>query len=408
MKLNIYCFLFFLMFLEQCSGQANRKSDLDKDDLNGNIEIIKEYSIDISDNTEFLESITHYSRKGMQIKFIPYEKDYGYLPMKVTDSLTFAYDDKNRMIQSSEYVKFNDDDELLYRIRNDYFTYNECDKKSETKYVVVDSLVNTNITTTTMIDSFAYNRDCKLVSKKEEGDGQTTSVTTCEYNEKGKLTKRSLKFENDEKPYKVESYLYDEPNNKVTYLEYNEEKKVYRDKKVQYFDASNNLIKEELYNAPTLSGSIIFSDGEMQEPQEVIFTKKYEYNKDKKLTKETHLDKNQNEIYKTEFIYSNDQTEKIVYQNGDIVNKVISRYKQKKPVERIIFTNGKFKKADIVFKWNYSSDGKLKSKTENYIKDKDRYTRSYEHDQYGNIISEQSFKNGQLIDFRKTDYVYYK
>lgn len=398
--------ILFLIFL-QCHVFAQSKTDVEKEGLKGKVKTTLSYkiSVDKKSDTLFFSKID-YNKNGMKQKYVPFENDYGYQPMRGMDSITYAYDSQNRLTRTSEYEWFKNDSDNSKEIREstDTFIYNDkCNEPMSQTTVIKTKSKDINKTETWKV-AYQYNSKCNMTFMEEIGRGRT-NTTLYTYDSKDRVTKRTFTYE-DEKPDKLETYQYDDAKNTVTYLEYSPRYDAYREKTITQFNTNKKIIQKTFFNAPTNGGSITFKTGSKTESNQIYLIKKYDYNSDNQLQSEIYLDGNDKELVKVEVFYNDKKElkEQKFYKNGKLEYREEYQYSNGNRLEESQFLPNK-KSPEYIKSRKFNSDNQL---TEFVLTEgKNKYSNLYIYDEKGNEVEKQELKNGKLVNTEFTKIEYY-
>lgn len=406
MTKNTIVLLVLLLFSFPIFGQT--KTDIEKDKLFGKVKSVTSYRVDYAEKTDtVLFSKVYYNENGMKTKYIPYEKDYGYKPIRGLDSTSFFYDKQNRLILNSTYEWFRDNyDEAKIdrKTKTENYIYDPICNQIASELTTFLKLTESGSDTTSMKVSYRYDKECRAIFMEEIGSGRT-KITENIYDHKGRVIKRTFTYKGD-KPNTLETYKYDDENNTLTYVEYSPRYDVYRGKTVTQFNKNDKVIQKSFFNAPTAGGSITFSTGSKSEPDQIHLIKKYQYDNNDELLTETHLDGKNNELLKVEVFYDEkgELKEQKFYKMGKLDYTEEYKYENGKRVEEKQFLPNR-KKPEYIKTRKYNANKQI---TEFVLFENDnQFSNEYVYDSFNNEIEKKELKNGKLLNSEFTKIEYY-
>lgn len=384
-------FLLLVLLTTQIFVFGQTKTDVQKDKLFGKVKSTYTYEVNYknhSDTTFFARNL--YSENGMKLKYLNY---YQY---SRTDSIVNTYDKQNRIKTKIEYesIPSLSSNAIEKRIDTTYYEYNtKCD----------DYTVLKNPRGTYQIN-YVFDENCRIISETEIGRGRT-NLTEKYYDPKGRVVKQTFTY-NGDKPDKLETYKYDDKNNTLTYLEYSPRYDVYREKTITQFNKNNKVIQKTFFNTPITGGSITFTTGSKNEPDQIHLIKKYQFDNDDKLLIETHLDGKNNELLKVEVFYDEkgELREQKFYKASKLEYREEYKYENGKRVEEKQFLPSR-KKPEYIKTRKYNANNQLVEYI--LLQDKNKFSNEYVYDNLDNEIEKKELKNGKIISIKFTKIEYY-
>ncbi|OPB94515.1 hypothetical protein [Elizabethkingia ursingii] len=387
-----YTTLSLILMLLSFPLLGQNKTDLEKNKLFGKIKSILSFKVNYGyKNDTILFSKEYYNENGMNMKYIDFS-EYSKI-----DSIVNTYNKKNQLISKVEYKRVSSLSSDDVENSNDTSIY-EYNNKCNEPTTIKSSKRNYQI-------NYIFDDKCRRISETEIGRGRT-QITQITYDSKERLIKQTFTYEG-EKPDKVETYKYDDEKNTLTYLEYSPRYDVYREKTVTQFSNTQKIIQKTFFNMPTAGGSITFSKGSKNEPNQIYLIKKYQFNSDDKLIMETHLDGNNNELLKVEVFYDDKKElkEQKFYKNGHLEYREEYKYADGKRLEEKQFLLDN-KKPQYIKTRKYNANGQLLEFI--LFEDNNRYSNKYVYDQFNNKIEKKELKNDKLLNTVFTKIEYYK
>jgi len=408
MKKNTTILFILTLFSFQVFGQI--KTDVEKNDFFGKVKTTLSFNVSYEGkiDTSYI-SKDFYNENGMKIKYIPFEKDYGYKPIRGTDSISSIYDAQNKLIQNYDYYWFRDnydETKINRKLKTKNYVYYQICNKISSELITFHNITEdeSDRDTIPMKTTYRYDKECKVIYMEEIGSGRT-KITENNYDYKGRIIKRTFTYKGD-KPNTLETYQYEDKNNTLTYVEYSPRYDVYRGKTVTQFNKNNKVIQKTFYNAPTAGGSITFSEGSKSEPDQIHLIRKYQYNSEDKLIGEIHLDGNNNELIKVEIFYDEkgELKEQKFYKMGKLEYREEYKYENEKKIEEKKILPKK-KTPEYVKTRRYNDNGQLIELIQ--LVDGDKYSNEYVYDSFKNEIEKRELKNGKLLSTEFTKIEYY-
>lgn len=390
-RYSIILFIFTLFNLP-LFGQI--KNDVEKDNLFGKVKSIISYKLEYGEKTDStLLWKVYYNENGMKLKQIIFSED------SKVESIVNTYDKKNRLLSKiqSESKRDLSTNEIEKSIDTIYYEYNnKCENYAVLKNPKGTYRIN-----------YTFDENCRISSETKIGRGNTHTITY-EYDYKDRLIKRTLTYLG-EKPDKEETFNYDDDNNTLTNIEFDLKNNAYLEKTITNFNKNNKIVQKKFFlitaGRPLTTRRPSFSEKKEDEPVEIYLIKNYQYNKDDKLTTETHFDIENKEILKNLLFYDEkgELKEQKSYENGKLDYREEYKYENGMRVEKKNFLSDQ-KKPEYVLTFKFNNNKQIVEFAKLFNDNK--FSNEFVYDKYKNVISDKRFENGKNLktEFIKIEY----